>query len=132
MKYLYQLLFRKYLKVIGCAFVLAIPLAYYLLYMYTRDFVLKIPVDIGIYLAVLAIISFISSSTLIWQKMCIRDSSTAAYLFALPMNRESLSCANMEQEMTINNNKMCIRDRPRYGEGKLSDESDWKFIQSGY
>lgn len=32
------------------------------------------------------------------------DSSTAAYLFALPMNRESLSCANMEQEMTINNN----------------------------
>ena len=30
--------------------------------------------------------------------------STAAYLFALPMNRASLSCANMEQEMTINNN----------------------------
>jgi ABC-type antimicrobial peptide transport system permease subunit len=35
--------------------------------MYTRDFALKIPVDIGIYLTVLAIISFISSSTLIWQ-----------------------------------------------------------------
>ena len=67
MKDLYLLLFRKYIKVIGCAFVLAIPLAYYLIYMYTRDFVLKIPVDIGIYLAVLAIISFISSSTLIWQ-----------------------------------------------------------------
>ena len=59
MKDLYLLLFRKYIKVIGCAFVLAIPLAYYLIYMYTRDFVLKIPVDIGIYLAVLAIISFI-------------------------------------------------------------------------
>lgn len=67
MKDLYLLLFRKYIKVIGCAFVLAIPLAYYLIYMYTRDFALKIPVDIGIYLTVLAIISFISSSTLIWQ-----------------------------------------------------------------
>ena len=29
--------------------------------------------------------------------------------FALPMNRESLSCANMEQEMTINNNSTWIR-----------------------
>ena len=67
MKDLYLLLFRKYIKVIGCAFVLAIPLAYYLIYLYTRDFALKIPVDIGIYLTVLAIISFISSSTLIWQ-----------------------------------------------------------------
>ena len=67
MKDFYLLLFRKYIKVIGCAFVLAIPLAYYLIYMYTRDFALKIPVDIGIYLTVLAIISFISSSTLIWQ-----------------------------------------------------------------
>ena len=67
MKDLYLLLFRKYIKVIGCAFVLAVPLAHYLIYMYTQDFVLKTPIGIGIYLAVLAIISFISSSTVIWQ-----------------------------------------------------------------
>ena len=40
---------------------------HYLIYMYTQDFVLKTPIGIGIYLAVLAIISFISSSTVIWQ-----------------------------------------------------------------
>ena len=67
MKDLYLLLFRKYIKVIGCAFVLAVPLAHYLIYMYTQDFVLKTPIGIGIYLAVLALISFITASTVIWQ-----------------------------------------------------------------
>ncbi|WP_278703361.1 ABC transporter permease [Phocaeicola sartorii] len=67
MKDLYSLLFRKYIKVIGCAFALAVPLSYYLIYMYTRDFVLKVPVGAGIYLVALVTISLISSGTLIWQ-----------------------------------------------------------------
>lgn len=67
MKDLYSLLFRKYIKVIGCAFALAVPLSYYLIYMYTQDFVLKAPIGAGIYLVALIIISLISSGTLIWQ-----------------------------------------------------------------
>ena len=60
MKDLYSLLFRKYIKVIGCAFALAVPLSYYLIYMYTRDFVLKVPVGAGIYLVALVTIYLIS------------------------------------------------------------------------
>lgn len=34
------------------------------------------------------------------------DSSTEAYLFALLMNKDSLSCAKMEQETAMSNSKV--------------------------
>ncbi len=67
MKDLYLLLFRKYIKVIGGAFVLAVPLSYYLIYMYTRNFIMKAPVGIGIYMVSLFVILVISLGTLLWQ-----------------------------------------------------------------
>lgn len=67
MKDLYLLLFRKYIKVIGGAFALAVPFSYYLIYMYTRNFIMKVPVGIGIYLIALLVILIISLGTLMWQ-----------------------------------------------------------------
>lgn len=67
MKDLYLLLFRKYIKVTGGAFLLAVPLSYYLIYMYTRNFIMKAPVGIGIYVVALLVILIISLGTLMWQ-----------------------------------------------------------------
>lgn len=67
MKDLYLLLFCKYIKVIGGAFALAVPFSYYLIYMYTRNFIMKVPVGIGIYLIALFVILIISLGTLMWQ-----------------------------------------------------------------
>ncbi|MBQ4055528.1 MAG: ABC transporter permease, partial [Bacteroidaceae bacterium] len=49
LKDLYRLLFRKYLAVLGTSFVVAAPLAYYLIYRYTADFAVKAPISIGIF-----------------------------------------------------------------------------------
>lgn len=67
MKDLYLLLFRKYIKVIGGAFIVAVPLSYYLIHIYTRTFIMKAPVGIGIYFIALLVILLISLGTLIWQ-----------------------------------------------------------------
>ncbi len=67
LKDLYLLLFRKYIKVIGYAFVVSVPISYYLIYMYTRNFVMKAPVGISIYLVALIVILLISAGTLIRQ-----------------------------------------------------------------
>ena len=67
MKDLYLLLFRKYIKVTGGAFLLAVPISYYLIYMYTRNFIMKAPVGIGIYVVALLVILIISLGTLMWQ-----------------------------------------------------------------
>ena len=67
LKDLYQLLFRKYLAVLGASFVAAAPLAYYLIYRYTADFAVKAPIGIGIFALALLLISLISMSTLWWQ-----------------------------------------------------------------
>lgn len=64
---LYLLLFRKYIIVLGGAFAVAVPLSYYLIYMYTRDFVVKAPLGVGIYLSALVIVMIISLGTLMWQ-----------------------------------------------------------------
>ncbi|WP_455674616.1 ABC transporter permease, partial [Phocaeicola sp.] len=64
---LYLLLFRKYILVLAGAFVLAAPLSYYLIYMYTRDFVVKAPIGIGIFVIALLIVMLISLGTLMWQ-----------------------------------------------------------------
>ncbi len=67
MKDLYLLLFRKYAWTLGGAFVVAVPLSYYLIYIYTQDFAVKAPVGIGIYVIALLVIAAISFGTLWWQ-----------------------------------------------------------------
>ena len=39
---LYQLLFRKYILVLAVAFIIAAPLTYYIIYLYTQDFAVKV------------------------------------------------------------------------------------------
>ena len=67
MKDLYQLLFKKYLLVLGASFVVATPLAYYLIHQYTADFVVKAPIGIGIFVIALLLVALISMGTLWWQ-----------------------------------------------------------------
>jgi len=64
---LYFLLFRKYMAVLVIAFLLAVPLAYYAINEYTRDFAIKVPLSIGIFAIGLAVVTFISIGTLLWQ-----------------------------------------------------------------
>ena len=67
MKDLYKLLFRKYMVVLGIAFAVAVPIAYFLIHQYTADFVVKAPIGIGIFIIALLIVSLISLGTLFWQ-----------------------------------------------------------------
>ena len=67
MKDLYQLLFKKYLAVLGASFVVAVPIAYYLIHQYTADFVVKVPIGIGIFALALLLVAVISMGTLYWQ-----------------------------------------------------------------
>lgn len=64
---LYSILFRKYIWVIGGATLLTVPLSYYLIYIYTKDFVVKAPVSISIYVTAILIVAGISLGTLLWQ-----------------------------------------------------------------
>lgn len=66
-KDLYSLLFRKYLLVLACAFLLAVPLAYCVIKEYSADFAVKAPIGIGIFLIGLAVVITISLGTLLWQ-----------------------------------------------------------------
>ncbi len=67
MKDLYLLLFRKYILVLLVAFVIAIPLSYYLIHIYTQDFAVKAPVGISIFIISLLLVLIISLGTLMWQ-----------------------------------------------------------------
>lgn len=67
MRELYALLFRKYAFVLVAAFVVAIPLSSYSIYLYTRDFVMKASVGFGIYIVSLLVVTFVSLGTLLWQ-----------------------------------------------------------------
>lgn len=67
LKDLYPLLFRKYMVVLGLAFLVAAPLAYYIIYEYTKEFVIKAPVTASIFIIALAIVLLISAGTLLWQ-----------------------------------------------------------------
>ena len=66
-KDLYQLLFRKYMIVLIIAFAIAVPLSYYLIMMYTRDFAVKAPIGISIFIISLLLVMVISLGTLIIQ-----------------------------------------------------------------
>ena len=67
LKDLYRLLFKKYLLVLGASFMVATPLAYYLIHRYTADFAVKAPIGIGIFAWALLLIVTISVGTLWWQ-----------------------------------------------------------------
>ena len=67
MKDLYQLLFKKYLAILGVSFVVAVPIAYYLIHQYTADFMVKAPIGIGIFVLALLLVAVISMGTLYWQ-----------------------------------------------------------------
>ena len=67
MKDLYELLFKKYLAVLGASFVVAVPIAYYLIHQYTADFVVKAPIGMGIFILALLLVAVISMGTLYWQ-----------------------------------------------------------------
>lgn len=64
---LYSILFRKYIWVIGGATLLTVPLSYYLIDVYTKDFVVKAPVSISIYVIAILTVAGISLGTLLWQ-----------------------------------------------------------------
>lgn len=67
LKDLYPLLFRKYMLVLGISFIIASPIAYYIIHEYTKDFVVKAPITIGIFIIGLMIVTLISIGTLAWQ-----------------------------------------------------------------
>lgn len=67
MRDLYLLLFRKYTVALVGAFMVAIPLASYIINLYTRDFAVKVPITVGIFVIALLIVLLISLGTLIWQ-----------------------------------------------------------------
>ena len=66
-KDLYRLLFRKYITVLIIAFIIAIPLAYYLINTYTQDFAVRAPVSIDIFIISLLLVIIISLGTLAYQ-----------------------------------------------------------------
>ena len=66
-KDLYRLLFRKYITVLIIAFVIAIPLAYYLINTYTQNFAVRAPVSIDIFIISLLLVIIISLGTLAYQ-----------------------------------------------------------------
>ena len=66
-KDLYRLLFRKYITVLIIAFIIAIPLAYYLINTYTQDFAVRAPVSIDIFIISLLLVIIISLGTLAYK-----------------------------------------------------------------
>ena len=64
---LIPLLSRKYAVVLGLAFVVAVPVSYYIIYVYTADFVVKASVGVGIFLVALLVVIAVSFGTLYWQ-----------------------------------------------------------------
>ena len=61
---LIPLLSHKYAVVLGLAFVVSVPVAYYIIYVYTADFVVKAPVGVGIFLVALLVVIAVSFGTL--------------------------------------------------------------------
>ena len=64
---LYRLLFRKYAVILGTAFVVSVPVAWYIVHRYTADFVVRLPLSPWMFLAALAVVALLSLGTLWWQ-----------------------------------------------------------------
>lgn len=67
LKDLYLLLFRKYIIILGISFLLAIPIVCYIIYEYTKDFIVKMPINISIFIEGMLVVTLISVGTLLWQ-----------------------------------------------------------------
>ena len=61
------LLVRKYLYILGAAFAVAIPLVYYIIYSYTKDFAVKAPIGTDLFIIGFILTLVISLGTLLWQ-----------------------------------------------------------------
>lgn len=61
------LLIKKYLYILGAAFAVAIPLVYYIINRYTKDFVVKAPIGVEIFAIGFVLTLIISLGTLLWQ-----------------------------------------------------------------
>lgn len=66
-KELYRLLFRKYLLILGAAFLMAVPLSCYLVSVYTEGFVVKAHLTVGLFLIAFGVVTCLSAATLFWQ-----------------------------------------------------------------
>ena len=64
---LYRLLFRKYAVILGAAFVVSVPVAWYIVHRYTADFVVRLPLSPWMFLVALAVVALLSLGTLWWQ-----------------------------------------------------------------
>lgn len=64
---LYAILLHKYVWIILGAALITMPLSYYLIHVYTSDFVVKVPISIFIYIIALLVVVAISLGTLLWQ-----------------------------------------------------------------
>lgn len=61
------LLVKKYLFILGAAFAIAIPLIYYFIDDYMKDFAVKAPIGLGIFVVGFIFTLIISLGTLLWQ-----------------------------------------------------------------
>lgn len=61
------LLVRKYLYILGAAFAVAIPLVYYIIHSYTKDFAVKAPIGAELFIIGFILTLVISLGTLLWQ-----------------------------------------------------------------
>ncbi len=61
------LLVKKYLYTLGAAFAVAIPLVYYVIDNYTKDFAVKAPISISLFLVDFILTWAVSLGTLLWQ-----------------------------------------------------------------
>lgn len=66
-KDLYRLLFRKYLLMLGGAFIITLPLSFYIVGVYTEGFIKKVSLTADMFIASLAVVGLISLATLFWQ-----------------------------------------------------------------
>ena len=58
---------KKYLYILGASFVIAIPLVYYIIDDYTKDFAVKAPIGAGIFVTGFILTLLVSLGTLLWQ-----------------------------------------------------------------
>ena len=64
---IYSLLLHKYVVVLASAFIIAIPISFYLINLYTQDFIVKAPIGVDIFIITFIMISLVSLGTLLWQ-----------------------------------------------------------------
>lgn len=67
MKDLYLLLGRKYIATFLLAFIIATPVSWYIISVYSANFVVKAPVGISVFLYSFLLVAFVSLATIVFQ-----------------------------------------------------------------